>query len=222
MTEREKLFITEFQVLFNSVSRFNHRASIREVKSSYEFDEFLSVWKKYFFESFEKIFPDSKIFLKYSDLFVKYGILYNSDSKEGLTYNYCDTNKLDFENHGLVYLRNANDCRLSNYIIFEAENCKNLTTFGKTIGKIFGNESTITATNRSRIEATNIAKATISDEVYMIANNVKHIVCKDRSIVNIGSVPEEGMIIEKAKTSTVVGNDLSKVSIKPIGWYIGG
>lgn len=212
MNEREQEFLNELKKIFVSFTGQHCSQSIRQMNSALTIEEYSKIWKKYFLESFTKIFTTSEFIKKYQDIIEQYGILYNKDNEEGLTYNYCDTDKIDFEKHGLVFLRNANDCRIYDYAVFEAENCKNLKIFSNVKGKISGEQSSIIATHRCRFEADNIDIVETKDEVYGIVKNCNHVIARNNSVINIYAA-DKPVIIDAYDNSIIIGVNYENVTV---------
>lgn len=205
--------------LFSKTKDLHCNNSLKEMSNNNIFDS-INIWKKYWFESFDKMGLNELEFdefvienLKEYDIYInqihndinKFNFWYiNQDFKIG---NYKQT----FENNGLIKLKNTvSTFKLKNYCIGDAVNCDSFECENNSILTV-RNCNTIKGWQNSRIEAHDVEIVEVYGKCIVDAYNVKEIIAHDYCIIRA----DENCKISAEETCIVSTSGLNRVTTIP-------
>ena len=177
--------------LFLKSKELHCKSSLKEMSNT-DINTSINIWKKYWFETFDKMNLTN---VKFLDTLIeeleKYDIyinkVYNDINKFLFTYINQDfnigINKQVFENHGLIKFQNTvSTFKLKNYCIGDAVNCDSFECENNSILSVRKCKS-IKGWQNSRIDAHDVDFIEVYGKCIVDAYNVKEIIAHDYCII---------------------------------------
>lgn len=205
--------------LFLNNKELHCRASLKEMSNT-DILTSINIWKKYWFEAFDKMLLSNINFenvindLKNYDIFInqivsdinKFNFIYvNQDFKLGVG------NKQTFENHGLIKFQNAvSKFKLKDYCIGDAVNCDSFECEDNSILTVRKCKS-IKGWQNSKIEAHDVNFIEVYGNCIVDAYNVKEIIAHDYCIIRA----DENCKISAEEDCIVSTSGINRVTIIP-------